>query len=48
MSERMKYFVMTHGIEIPQEIDTNPYIGLTQEEIEKVTQQLRQENLLFF
>ncbi|MCG8581058.1 MAG: hypothetical protein MI866_14150 [Bacteroidales bacterium] len=48
MSEKMKHFAMAHGIEIPQEIDTNPYIGLTQEEIEGINNQLRQENLLFF
>ncbi|MCU4156422.1 hypothetical protein J1N10_10565 [Carboxylicivirga sp. A043] len=48
MSEKMKHFMMVYGIEIPQEIDTNPFYGLTDDEIAKIQKQLELENLLYF
>ncbi|MBK3517962.1 hypothetical protein [Carboxylicivirga marina] len=45
MSEKMKHFVMAYGIEIPQEIDENPFIGLSREEVDKIKTQLKAENI---
>ncbi|WP_185968849.1 hypothetical protein [Carboxylicivirga sp. M1479] len=46
MSDRMKLFVQTYGIETPLELDDNPFVGLDVEEIGQIEKQLRNENIL--
>ena len=46
MSDRMKLFVQIYGIETPQEIDDNPFLGLSTDEIGRIEYQLKNENIL--
>lgn len=46
MSEKMLEFLRVYGIENPVEIDSNPYEGLTLEEITEINKTLKQENII--
>ncbi len=46
MSEQMLEFLKINGIESPVEIDSNPYEGLTVEEITEINETLKVEKIL--
>ncbi|WP_158027260.1 hypothetical protein [Labilibacter marinus] len=45
MSEKMKDFVKAFAIELPQEIDSNPFEGLTADEVMRINTKLKEEEI---